>query len=147
MECKMENRLKELEAKMSQQVFDEKKVTAQIQQSLQKDIEETKKDLELKMKQDKEDTLAAISKSEQKLEKKIDDKVLVFSDQLKSITNMLWDTKAENEVQSSSVERMERNQSRILHALEAILPPANTQTNLKPPVSAVEQSSCQGVAR
>ena len=147
MESKMENRLKELEAKMSQQVFDEKKVTAQIQQSLQKDIEETKKDLELKMKQDKEDTLAAISKSEQKLEKKIDDKVLVFSDQLKSITNMLWDTKAENEVQSSSVERMERNQSRILHALEAILPPANIQTKLKPPVSAVEQSSCHGVAR
>ena len=146
-ESKMENRIKELEAQVAQKEFDEKKVTAQIQQCFQKEIEETKKGIEMKMKQDKEDTLAALAKSENKLEKKIDSKVAGFNDQLKSITKMLWENKTENESQSMVVERMEKNQSRLITALEALVPQVNNPKSQKPPISAVERGSCLGVAK
>ena len=96
------------------------------------------------MKQVKDDTLRALAQTEEKLETKINGKVDIFSEQLKSITNMIYKTKAENESQSNSIERMESNQSRLIVALEALIPKAKPQ---KPPIRAVEQGSCHGVVK
>ena len=146
-ERKMENRIKELEAQVAQQSFDEKRVTATIQNNLRQEIEKTKKGIEHKMKLDKDETLEAIETTKINLEKKIDTKVDMFAGQLKAISTMLWETKEENEAQSSTVERMERNQTRMLQALEALVPPQITYSSDTPPISAVEPSSCHGATK
>ena len=140
----VEGKVRELEALVQQNRFDEQKLTARLQDEFKKELTKTKEGLEKKMRKDKHDTMDAIQKSAKNMEKKLETKEQNFTAQLQSITSMIIETKEENVVQSSAVERIEKNQNRLLSAIEA-LNPARIQPT--PPIRAVERGSCHGVVR
>ena len=144
---KVETRVKELEAMVQQNKFDEQKLTAKLQDEFKKELDKTKQGLEAKMRKDKDDTMSAIKKSTKKMEKKLEEKEKSFTSQLQAITSMIWETKEETTVQSSAVERIEQNQNRLLSVMERLTQNNPNTNNLTPPIRAVEQSSCHGVAR
>ena len=138
-------RIQNIENSLNHNKDTEQRITEKLQATFSNEIQTTKQGLETQMQQTRKELDESILSSERRIEKKIDQKVSEYTTQIESIRELVTETNQRADSQSSSVERIERNQERLLLAIERLtLPPT---TSYEPPISAVERGSCHGVVR
>ena len=138
-------RIQNIENSLNHNKDAEQRITEKLQATFSNEIQTTKQGLETQMQQTRQELDESILSSERRIEQKIDQKVSEYTTQIESIRDLVTETNQRADSQSSSVERIERNQERLLLAIERLtLPPTTTY---EPPISAVERGSCHGVVR